>query len=331
MSVINIRKAKRAGARLVIGLTGPSGSGKTKTALLLAYGLAGGDGAKVGFLDTENRRGSLYADDELYSMVQGQLGMPKPAEPFLIGDLDAPFSPARYIDAILAFQNAGVDVLVIDSGSHEWEGIGGVEEIAEARKIGGMKDWGTGKSEHKKFMNALLASNMHIIVCLRAREKVEIVKVNGKTEVRPLGILPVCEKNFMFELTASLMLWDGGKSRDVLKSSGVESILGEVGNHKGYITAEHGRAIRAWVDGAEQLDAEVEAGRNHLRSISEQGMDAYRTAWGKMSKRVREALMADGSHDSLKRAAEDFDAAKVAATPGGAELAALNEELGVAG
>src|ERR1700761_1454166 len=94
--VVNIRKAKRAGARLVIGLSGISGSGKTKTALLLAYGLANGDGSKVGFLDTENRRGSLYADNDLYSMVQQQLGLANPAEPFLIGDLDAPFSPQRY-------------------------------------------------------------------------------------------------------------------------------------------------------------------------------------------------------------------------------------------
>ncbi|MGO4521157.1 AAA family ATPase [Dyella sp. 2RAF44] len=328
--VVNIRQAKRAGARLVIGLSGISGSGKTKTGLLLAYGLANGNGSKVGFLDTENRRGSLYADNDLYSMVQQQLGLAQPAEPFLIADLDAPHSPQRYTDAILAFQNAGVEVLVIDSVSHEWEGIGGCEEIAERGAVRGSKDWKTAKAEHKKFMNTLLASNMHIIVCLRAREKVKYEKIGGKTEVIPQGILPVCEKNFMFELTASMMMWDGGKSRDVVKSSGVEAILGEVGQAQGYLTADTGRQIRAWVDGGEFLDPDVEAARNHLRSISEQGMDAYRTAWGKMAKKVRDALMADGSHESLKLAAEAFDKAKVAGQPGGEELDELNKELGVA-
>lgn len=319
MSVLNIRKAQREGARLVIGLSGISGGGKTYTALQLAYGLAGYDSMKVGLLDTENRRGSLYAD-----AIKDDKGV---VQPFLIGDLDAPFSPQRYIEAIQEFQAAGVEVLVIDSVSHEWEGIGGCEEIAERQGRNGNKNWAAAKGEHKKFMNVLLASNMHVIVCIRAREKVKHEKVNGKTEVTPLGILPVCEKNFMFELTASMMLMDGGKQRDVVKASGVESILGAVGYANGYLTPAHGHAIREWVDGAKQLDPEIEAGRNLMRSISEQGMEAYRTAWPKLSKKVQKALVADGSHETLKRAAEDFDKARIAAQAGGEDLANLNAEL----
>lgn len=321
MSVLNIRKAQREGARLVIGLAGISGSGKTYSALQLAYGLANYNAEKVGLLDTENRRGSLYAD--VLTNDKGEV------QPFLIGDLDAPFSPDRYVEAIHEFHKAGVEVLVIDSVSHEWEGIGGCEEIAERGAIRGMKDWASAKSAHKKFMNALLASNMHIVPCIRAREKVKYNKVNGKTEVEPLGIMPVCEKNFMFELTASMMMMNGGTQRIVEKSSGVEAILGETGLQNGYLTAEHGYRLRQWVDGAKQLDPEVEAARNHLRSITEQGMAAYREAWPKLSKKVQKALVADGSHDSLKRSAEDFDKGRAASQPGGADLADLNEELGV--
>ncbi len=36
MAVLNIRKAKREGARLVIGLAGISGGGNTRTAIELA-------------------------------------------------------------------------------------------------------------------------------------------------------------------------------------------------------------------------------------------------------------------------------------------------------
>jgi hypothetical protein len=319
MSVLKIRKAQREGARLVIGLSAISGGGKTYTALQLAYGLAGYDSMKVGLLDTENRRGSLYAD-----AIKDGGGV---VQPFLIGDLDAPFSPERYIQAIQEFQDAGVEVLVIDSVSHEWEGIGGCEEIAERMGRNGNKNWAAAKGEHKKFMNVLLASNMHVIVCIRAREKVKHEKVNGKTEVTPLGIMPVCEKNFMFELTASMMLWDGGKQRDVMKSSGVESILGAVGLTSGFLTPEHGHAIRLWVDGAKQLDPEVEAARNKLRSISEQGMDAYRAEWPKLSKKIQKALTADGSHDRLKTAAEAFDKQRAQAKPGGEALAGVNAEL----
>src|SRR5262245_53198485 len=89
MSVIQIREAERAGARLVIGLAGISGSGKTYSALQLAYGLAGGNAKKVGLLDTENRRGSLYAN-----ALKNRAG---DVQRFLIGDLFAPFSPERYV------------------------------------------------------------------------------------------------------------------------------------------------------------------------------------------------------------------------------------------
>ena len=79
MSVINIRKAKREGARLVIGIAGISGSGKTRTALELAYGLANHDASKIGFLDTENKRGSLYSD-----VLRNGQGV---VQEFYIGDL----------------------------------------------------------------------------------------------------------------------------------------------------------------------------------------------------------------------------------------------------
>src|SRR5438874_5864640 len=104
MSVINIRKAERAGARLVIALAGMSGSGKTRTALEIAFGMTGGDAGKIGFLDTENRRGSLYAD-----VLKDAGGV---VQQFLIGDLEPPFTPDRYSQAIKAFQDAGVEVLI---------------------------------------------------------------------------------------------------------------------------------------------------------------------------------------------------------------------------
>jgi len=45
-----------------------------------------------------------------------------------------------------------------------------------------------------------------IIFCLRADEKIRIARKNGKTVVEPLGWMPICEKRFMFEMTASFTL-----------------------------------------------------------------------------------------------------------------------------
>lgn len=316
MSVIQIREAQRAGARLVIGLAGVSGSGKTYSALQLAYGLANGDAKKVGLLDTENRRGSLYADSLKNKAKQVQR--------FLIGDLYPPFSPQRYVDAILEFQKAGVEVLVIDSGSHEWEGEGGCEDIAHD---GNPKNprWNEAKRQHKRFMNTLLQTDMHIIVCLRAREKVKLVKRDGKTEYEPQGVLPVCEKNFMFEMTASLLMWNEGKQQDVMKCPAeLRSILGR---GEGYLTAKDGLALRKWVEGGAQLDPKVEHARNSLRSITEQGVDAVRKAWDAQPEDVRQALGA-GFMQELLESAQAYDEQRETAASGeGRQVDDLNSAV----
>lgn len=323
MSVIKIREAKREGARLVVGLSGISGGGKTYTALQLAWGLANFDSKKVGLLDTENRRGSLYAN----SLVDAN-GV---VHPFLVGDLEPPFSPKRYVDAIQEFQRAGVEVLVIDSVTHEWEGTGGCEEIAHAENPR-MPNWALAKREHKTFVNALLQSNMHIIVCVRAREKVDMKAKDdkGRTIVKSLGIQPVTEKNFMFEMTASMMIYDGGKQREVLKSGGgVEDIFGSVGWAEGYLSSQHGKALRDWVDGGAKLDPEIELARNTLRTISEKGLTALESAFTALPAKVKRALKADGTIDTLKTAATAFDAQRAASKPGGAALDSLNDQVGI--
>jgi len=105
MGVLNIRPVESGQSKAVIGIAGVSGDGKTYTALLMARGMVN-NATEIGFLDTENKRGSLYAD-----ILDGK---------FMIGDLYPPFSPTRYAEAIREFQEAGVKVLVIDSVTHEW-------------------------------------------------------------------------------------------------------------------------------------------------------------------------------------------------------------------
>lgn len=321
MNVLNIRKAERAGARLVLGIAGVSGSGKTYSALQVAWGLAGGDASKVGFIDTENRRGSLYAD-----VLRGRDGK---VHQFYIGDLDAPFSPQRYIDAIAQFQELGVEVLVIDSVTHEWEGTGGCEEIANPPGSNlKVARWNDAKAQHKRFMNAMLQSDMHTICCIRAREKVKLLKVNGKTEFEPLGVMPVQEKNFMFEMTASLMMWDGGKSREVMKCpADLVPIFGAPGElQQGYLTAKHGLMLREWVNGGKKLDAGAEHARNTLRMTAEQGMEALLAAWTALPEETREALGGKCPED-IKASAAAFDKQRAAAQPGGEAVADLNNQV----
>ncbi len=315
MGVITIRKAVREGARLVIAFCGVSGSGKTVTAIHFAYGLANYDASKVGFLDTENRRGSLNAD------VLANATQPT-NEPFLIADLHAPFSPDRYIQAIREWERAGIEVLVVDSASHEWEGTGGCTEIADANK--GM--WNKAKAEHKRFMNVLLQSDMHIVVCCRAREKdkPEKAMVDGreKTVYVPLGLQPIQEKNFLFEMTASLMMHDEGTRQTVIKCPG--ALRNILGRKEGYITADDGKQVRDWVDGALQLDPKVESYRNRLLSNAEGGVTHVEACWAKTPADIQSAL-GEEFHKTLIASAKGFDELKAeeSGNGGGNDAAAV--------
>lgn len=291
MSILNIRPAVREGARVVIGLSGVSGSGKTYTALQIAWGLANGDASKVGLLDTENKRGSLYSDilvDKKGSVQQ-----------FLIGDLYAPFSPQRYAAAIKEFQASGVEVLVVDSASHEWEGEGGCEDIADDG--GKVANWKKAKREHKRFMNTLLTCDMHIIVCLRAREKTSFV--DPKKPVS-LGIQPICEKNFMFEMTASLLIHEQGKYRDILKCP--SELLPILDKPEGYLGAKEGLALRKWIDGGQQLDPAVERARNTILSHTAEGLARVNELWGSLDNPTKKAL-GQQFIDMARSSAEEFD------------------------
>ncbi|MGP9633754.1 AAA family ATPase [Halomonas sp. AOP43-A1-21] len=315
MSVIQIRPAERKGARMVIGLAGISGSGKTFSALQLAWGIAGYDASKVGLLDTENRRGSLYAD--ALKDANGN------THQFMIGDLYPPFSPDRYAEAIHAFQKAGVEVLVVDSTTHEWEGSGGCEEIAH-NTSSKMADWKKAKAAHKRFMNALLQTDMHIIPCIRAREKMDFT--DPKKPVS-LGVQPIQEKNFMFEMTASLLMWNEGTAQQVLKCP--EELKPILGRGQGYLTAQDGFALRQWVAGAGGNQT-LEKWRNRLQSITEQGEKVVMDAWGKTPAKIRDALGND-FYQSIIKSAKAFDQQyrdEQAAKSGSGDVADLNNMIG---
>src|ERR1041385_4833300 len=55
------------------------------------------------------------------------------------GELTPPYTPRRYLEAIEEFLHYGVDILVVDSFSHCWEGPGGVVEMADQAEEHGRK------------------------------------------------------------------------------------------------------------------------------------------------------------------------------------------------
>lgn len=285
--MFKIEEANREGAKIVLGLAGTSGDGKTYSALQIGYGLAGKSGKHLGFLDTENRRGRLYSDI-----------LP---ERFQIADFEPPFSPERYIEGIKAFEEKGCRVLVIDSVTHEWEGIGGCEEIATEGIVWPKPArWNVAKLHHKKFMNALLQSSMDIICCIRAREKVDM---KNPKEIKSLGIQPICEKNFMFEMTASVLMQDEGRAQKTLKCP--DALRKIMGRGNDYLTIQDGVDLRQWIDGAAPIDRELERFRSELKAACEWGVEALKNAWESMPNKVKASLKDD--MPAMKASAAAYD------------------------
>jgi hypothetical protein len=148
---------------------------------------------------------------------------------------------------------------------------------------------------------------MHIIFCVRAREKVKMETVDGKAVFTPLGFQPVQEKNFMFEMTGSLMLHDQGRRQEILKCPA--DLLPILGQGKGFLGIEHGEKLRAWIDGGEAIDPKLAKVKAELATACEQGTEAFKTAWTAAWKSLdatqRELIHAD--LETYKASAAGYD------------------------
>jgi hypothetical protein len=186
---MKLQKAERHQVKLRIGLSGPSGFGKTYSALLLAYGITN-DWNKIALIDTENKSASLYS----------HLG------DFNVLSLEEPFAPERYLKAIKLCEDANIELIIIDSISHEWQGKGGCLEIHE--QLGGrFQDWARVSPRHQSFIDAIILSKCHIITTSRSKVDYSLDKDgNGKTKVMKLGTKSITREGFEYELTVNFEL-----------------------------------------------------------------------------------------------------------------------------
>lgn len=207
-----IRPAKRENVGLFIGLAAGTGGGKTWSAMSMAKGIVG-PGNRFVVIDTENRRARHYAEMFDFDVI----------------DLEAPFSPARYEDAVKTAFKAGYKAIVVDSGSHEHDGEGGYLDMQAAdleervqrymKKYPNSKEWEViekltpsswiaPKRERKRMRQTMLAcsTSVPIIFCFRAEEKVFGSKDGKMVAYNPPLWAPICGKEMPFEMTVFFLL-----------------------------------------------------------------------------------------------------------------------------
>lgn len=325
---------------LLISIAGGTGSGKSMSGLRVARGLAAKPGedltdpdtlakvdARVAGVDTEAGRLKHYA--------------PAPGEKpgaftfgFQHGDMKPPFSPAAYMGAISEIDRLGFEVALVDSFSHEWAGEGGVsdmqeealsaavERAAEAHKRENrnypfdedktrerlsMACWKGPKMEHKRLVSRLLQTRCHVIVCLRAEERIKMEQVeeegsNGrkykKTVITQPTLMPVherwspvCEKKLPFEFSVSILL--------TMDRPGYPIPLKLEEQHKAAVPLDRplseltGQMLAAWArGGASGADPILESLIATGNEKAAAGVEALKTFWTSLSRPHQHALKA---------------------------------------
>ena len=231
------RRAERSQVKLKIALTGPSGSGKTMSALLIASGI----GKKIALVDTENYSASLYGDRFEFDTLA----------------FEPPYLVQKYTAAIEAAEQAGYDVLIIDSITHAWAGEGGLlakKESMDARGGNSFANWGAISKEHEQFKAKLLNCKLHLICTMRSKQDY-VLETNekGKQTPRKVGLAPIQRDGMEYEFTTVL---------DMAMDHNAVASKDRTGLFDGQIfkpTKKTGEDLLTWLQQAKPVPALVEA------------------------------------------------------------------------
>ncbi|MBN7816795.1 AAA family ATPase [Algoriphagus pacificus] len=186
---MELRLSNRSQARIRIGVQGTSGSGKTYSSLLLAFGLCK-DWKKIAVIDSENQSADLYSHLGEYNVIT----------------LKPPYTPERYIEAIDLSQKSSMDVIIIDSLSHEWEGEGGILESHAQMAGNSFTNWSKITPRHNALIQKILNSPAHVIATIRSKQDYIITDKNGKSVPEKVGMKGIQRDGLEYDFTIMLEL-----------------------------------------------------------------------------------------------------------------------------
>lgn len=234
MARFQAKQAQRLKINAKIALMAPSGGGKTYGALRLATGMKDeiekheGRPAKILMANTEGKRGYYYANEFDYDII----------------DLEAPYNPELFVEAIQYAEDEGYDILIVDSTSHEWEGKGGCLELQQ-QAGGTYQAWGKVTPRHERFINKLADSNLHIIATMRGKDQyVMSTNDKGRATVEKLGVGAKQRDGFEYEFTCTFLIDQKTSMSEAQKDN--THIFENDGAVK--LSEDHGRKIIQWAN-----------------------------------------------------------------------------------
>lgn len=240
---MNLRKSERKQAKIKLALQGSAGSGKTYSSLLLAKGLCNGDFSKVAVIDTENGSADLYSHLGDYNVLT----------------LEEPFTPEKYISALEECEKADMEVIVIDSISHEWD-----ELLDFHSKLAGnsFTNWAKVTPRQKAFVDKILQTKAHVIATLRTKQDYVLNQKDGKYVPEKVGLKSVQRDGVDYEFT---LVFEVDIKHFAVASKDRTGLFAGKPDFK--ISEQTGREILVWCNGGIKNEVKDER-KNVLPKIS---------------------------------------------------------------
>lgn len=235
---MELRQSERTQAKIRLALQGSSGSGKTYSSLLIAYGMTS-EWNKIAVIDTENGSADLYAHLGRYNVLT----------------LEQPYAPEKYIEAISLCEQAGMEVIIIDSISHCWDYLLDFHANLQGNSFA---NWAKVTPRQNSFIQRILSSCSHIICTMRSKQDYVLSEKNGKMIPEKVGLKAVQRDNVDYEFTAVL---DIDIKHFALASKDRTGLF--MGRPEFTITPQMGKAILNWCNQGKESIQPTQIIRNY--------------------------------------------------------------------
>jgi hypothetical protein len=278
------KKAERKQSKLRLCLTGPSGAGKTYSALQIARGLS--PKGKIAVLDSENGSSELYSN-----ITQFDVAVLKP-----------PFHPQNYIEMINTAVKANYDVLIIDSLSHCYNGVGGLLDLHQQatmnrRDRNSFAAWGEITPIQNRLIDTILSAPLHIISTLRTKTAWEVIENDrGKKAPVKVGLSPIQREGLDYEFSVVFDLSSDGHVATASKDR-----TGLFDGEQFTPSVDTGKKLHKWLNiGKDQSEASTKLLVDLQSKISSSDtLSSLKTVWQENEQIIEDQLVPEHI-DALK-------------------------------